>query len=165
MQSWVQNQHYLTQHQDISNLATKEYVDSKSLDSEEFDALATQLGYIKDSALNTLRNTVRGLQDTIGTMQSTINDLTNRLAALEAIDHSEFVTTGQGTSTEPYDDTELTNRVSALETATSDMATQTWVNNNFELKFTDLTSEQDPVAEAQLHDDDNRVYITEIETE
>lgn len=187
-QNWVQNQHYLTQHQDISNLATKEYVDSKALDSEEFDALATQLGYIKDSALTVLRNKVSSLEDTVSGLLSTIASLTNRIAALEAIDHSEFVTTGNGNNSNDvsqyvtwddmddyvtnqdlqnvlnefatYDDTALAGRVTALENTS---ATQTWVNTNFEPKFTDLTSEQDPVAVAETHTNDNRVYITEVE--
>lgn len=80
-----------------------------------------------------------------------------------------------------YDDSTLSNRVTTLENtmdglsdvATSgsyndlvdtpnDMATQTWVSDNYEPKFTDLTNETDPEATAQTHISDNKVYITEV---
>lgn len=80
-----------------------------------------------------------------------------------------------------YDDSTLSNRVTTLENtmdglsdvATSgsyndlvdvpnNMATQTWVNDNYEPKFTDLTNATDPEAAAQTHTSDNKVYITEV---
>ena len=51
---------------------------------------------------------------------------------------------------------------SAIAAATTDMATQTWVEGNYEPKFTDLTGEADPEATAKTHTDDNKVYVTEV---
>lgn len=55
---------------------------------------------------------------------------------------------------------DLNDRVSAIES--TDYATQTWVGNNYEPKFTDLTNETDPEATAKTHTSDNKVYITEV---
>jgi len=54
---------------------------------------------------------------------------------------------------------------SSLNDLNDRMAPKEWVEQNYEPKFTDLTNLADPVAEAQSHVDDNKVYITRIEQE
>ena len=226
---------FLTEHQSLDNYYTKSdittnyytkaEVDSKAINRAEFEQLASELGFVKMidltsdeyEALETIEpNVVYNITDAEASqyddsvLVGRVSALETAVAALDAIDHSEFVTADQigqsgvnfsgyvtNSDLETYvenaiadkaDKSEIPSNVSdltndagyltqhqslsaysttqqmntAINTAVSDMATQTWVANNYEPKFTDLTNEVDPEAEAKTHASDNKVYITAV---
>ena len=91
---------------------------------------------------------VRGL---ISNVSEDINDVDGRVSVIE----EKYMKT----------DEEGLTISSSLNDLNDRMAPKEWVEQNYEPKFTDLTNLADPVAEAQSHVDDNKVYITRIEQE
>lgn len=91
---------------------------------------------------------VRGL---ISNVSEDINDVDGRVSVIE----EKYMKT----------DEEGLTISSSLNDLNDRMAPKEWVEQNYEPKFTDLTDLADPVAEAQSHVDDNKVYITRIEQE
>lgn len=91
---------------------------------------------------------VRGL---ISNVSEDINDVDDRVSVIE----EKYMKT----------DEEGLTISSSLNDLNDRMAPKEWVEQNYEPKFTDLTDLADPVAEAQSHVDDNKVYITRIEQE
>lgn len=121
---------------DLIGLATEQYVDNAIANVDDSDLREL----VENNALVT---------------SASLNDLNDRTTVLES---AGFITEHQ--SLADYSTTSDVN--SAIAAATTDMATQTWVEGNYEPKFTDLTGETDPEATAKTHIDDNKVYITEV---
>lgn len=121
---------------DLIGLATEEYVNNAIANVDDSDLREL----VENNALVT---------------SASLNDLNDRTTVLES---AGFITEHQ--SLADYSTTSDVN--SAIAAATTDMATQTWVEGNYEPKFTDLTGETDPEATAKTHTDDNKVYITEV---
>ena len=97
-----------------------------------------------------LRGRVETLENAGFITSSALTGINGRLDTLEG---DELVTSASLN--------DLNSRTCVLEE--SHLATQSWVEDNYEPKFTDLTNEADPVATAQTHSSDNKVYITGIE--
>lgn len=162
---------------DHSQFATEQYVDNKISDLvnsapaalDTLNELATALNNDANFA-TTITNQLANKAD-----KSEIPTLTSQLTNDSGfISESEEYVTAAALNNLNDRVVELKNTMDGLsDVATSgsyndlvdvpnDMATQTWVNDNYEPKFTDLTNETDPEAAAQTHTSDNKVYITEV---
>lgn len=115
-QSWVSSQGFITEHQDISQLATKVEV------QEGLNTKLTTTAYNQDKATFALKTEI----------PQNVSDLTNDAGYLTSVP-SQYVTTDQL-------------NLKADKTAISDMLTKTEASSKYQPKGTYLTTESDPTV-------------------
>lgn len=143
----------------------KELSDALGGDSNFATTMATELGKkanIADLAAVATSGSYNDLTDkpTIPTVPTNVSEFTNDAGYLTSHQSlADYSTTS-----------EMTNAInSAISTATEDMATESWVDTNFEYKFDSsladdtVMTDEEKIAEAGSHTDDNKVYITMFE--
>ena len=141
---------------DHSQFVTEQYVDNKVSD----------LVNSAPAALDTLNELAAALNNDANFATTITNQLANKADKSEIPTLTSQLTNDSGfiSESEEYVTAaalnDLNDRVSTIESV--DYATQMWVENNYEPKFTDLTNETDPEAVAQTHTSDNKIYITEV---